>query len=662
MSDEKSTTTNTAESGSSVGIQAEQVHNSTVYQVLSEDPPERRYQVGVRYLENGVPVRARELITEAIAKGHDTAEVRFHWVLAMLSKRSYRDLASGERSDLQRLPDHLGEYADDEWKHALEVVAELLEHLGHPDGDPNDALDKIKALKSRQRDKIVRHCGLVLTGGMKDGLWAETSRAARQQQHDRGRSNRVWAYFQPNPIPARVRQPDEDATTLSDYLLTVISGTLSMLAVGYLGWILLQAPTPSSVIVYLVALVAGSVAAKAGFEWRYRTQRRNAKDHERFYRVHDRKALERGFAKRVDEQFQHYSNKYAPREVDRGEWLTETRDARAALRDELVEIYRESRIDVGRATWLIRFMVREVRRCWREGRLFEYRTVYQTRPATKVSCLLAFATAALAAAAVVETAIRLDPLPAWAAIILAVVSGRVAMIRWMHIVSERWRLIEEARECARVLKSREAEHRRWKEKLEATCPDESEMETWLEADKAILVNEAMQHYGLAWRDVIAHAIVQTPAKSCKRARVKSGHWRYSKYDLHLFLITSDGVRELARQLDFEHASFHGHQRGNFRFDAVSSLHVIKSGAYDYTLELTLTNGPSRIIEVTEPKRDLEQPAEEEPGLSKISLDSTGFAHALHVLEGIAAEGKAWIERDARAKDATYIAPGVDSLL
>lgn len=662
MSEKESTTTNTAESGSSVGIQAEQVHNSTVYQVLPEDPPERRYQVGVRYLENGVPVRARELIIEAIAKEHDSAEVRFHWVLAMLSKRSYRDLAPDERSELQRLPEHLGKYADDEWKHALEAVSELLDHLGRPDGDPSNALDKLKALRSRQRDQILRHCSLVLSGGMKDVLWAETSRLARQQQHDGDRINRVWAYFQPNPIPARVRQPDRDATTPSDYLLAVISGALSMLSVGYLGWILLQGPTPLAVIVYLVALVAGSVAAKAGSEWRYRAQRGNARDDERIARVHDRKALERGFAKRVDEQFQHYSNKYAPNEVDRGVWLAESRDARAALRDELVEIYRESRIDVGRVTWLIRFMVREVRRDWREGSLLEYRTVYQTRPATKVSCLLAVATAALAAAAVGAAAIRLDPLPAWAAVILAVVSGRVAMIRWMHIMSERWRLAEETRECARVLKARDAEHRRWKEKLEATCPDESEMETWLEADKAILVDEAMQHYGLAWRDVIARAIVQTPAKSCKRARVKHGHWRYSKYDLHLFLITSDGVRELARQLDFEHVSFHGHQRGNFRFDAVSSLHVIKSGAYDYTLELTLTNGPSRIIEVTEPKRDLEQPAEEEPGLAKISLDSTGFAHALHVLEGIAAEGKAWIDRDARAKDATYIARGVDSLL
>ena len=98
--DDTSTTTNTAESGSTVGIQGEWVQNSNVYMVSPEDPPERKYEVGVNYLNNGVPTGAREWITDAIVHGYDNAEVRFHWALAMLSKRSYRELSFDERAQL----------------------------------------------------------------------------------------------------------------------------------------------------------------------------------------------------------------------------------------------------------------------------------------------------------------------------------------------------------------------------------------------------------------------------------------------------------------------------------------------------------------------------------------------------------------------------------
>ncbi|MCC5698333.1 hypothetical protein LH612_34890, partial [Klebsiella pneumoniae] len=84
----------------------------------------------------------------------------------------------------------------------------------------------------------------------------------------------------------------------------------------------------------------------------------------------------------------------------------------------------------------------------------------------------------------------------------------------------------------------------------------------------------------------------------------------------------------------------------FRFDAVSSLRVLKSG-YNYTLELTLSNGPTRTIEITEPEGSVGKTGWNEPELAKISLDSTGFGHALHVLEGIAAEGRVWIQQTAK---------------
>lgn len=121
-----------------------------------------------------------------------------------------------------------------------------------------------------------------------------------------------------------------------------------------------------------------------------------------------------------------------------------------------------------------------------------------------------------------------------------------------------------------------------------------------------------------------------------------GPWRYSKYDLRLFLITQDGVREVGTELDFRRGSRNGEERTNFRFDAVSSVQVTVNGESSYSLELTLMNGPTRSIRVIDASPDS---AENPTALSELNLDAAGFTHTLHILEGIAAEGKNWISRD-----------------
>ncbi|WP_190816728.1 hypothetical protein [Saccharopolyspora pogona] len=423
---------------------------------------------------------------------------------------------------------------------------------------------------------------------MKDSFWAETRSHAEQQQHAGNRSDRVWAYFEPAPIEAQVRQPDPNSATPGDWLRAVLAAALLAGALGVLGWILLQRLTPVPVIAWLTMVGSGGSAARAGFEWRYRTHRLRAKESEHVGHVEDREAPEKGFANRVDHAFQHYAHKYVPRGVDRSVWLAETRGIRTTLRDEVVELYGESRIPIGRVTWLIRFLIRDVRRRWSQNLLFAYRQQYRTSPSTQAWCLSGIAVGVLAAGVVVEAAVRTDPLPALAGVLLAVVGGRAAALRWWHLLSRQRRFTEETRECAREKEAREAEYQRWKAKLAATRPTEEEIETWLRCDRALLVDEALRHYRLAWRDITAYTIVQTPAENYKRARVNRGPWRYSKYEVRLFLITTEGVRELARQLNVEHGTFHGHERGHFRFDAVSSLRVLESG-YDHTLELTLSN-------------------------------------------------------------------------
>lgn len=643
MTEPDSTTTNTAEPGSTVGIQAEQVHNSTVYQLLPDASPRQKYQVGVRFLEHGVPSRARELINEAIAHGHEDGEVRFHWMLAMLSKRSHRDLTFEEREQLRNTPNVLDRYADDEWKHALQVICGLLGSLLGSGSDPGLALKELYALRPRQRDQIVHHLDLVLTGGLKDNLWADIRQAAEHDQLSKDRLGRVWAYFQPDPIGPRVREPAKPSTTPGDQFWAVTWSGLFVIAVGYLGWAVVVHATPLPILAYLLALSSGYVGARNGLEWRYRVERLNVKDRDYFDLRRVNQAPEGGFASQVDHSFTHYFALYVPDGVDREVWLARTAGIRRTLRNEIVELYREQRIGVDRVNWLIRHMVSDVKKRWNEGSLLEHREHYRIDPATKVRCLLALTTLVLAAVSVIVAAIQTHPFLATIATLVALASGRVATLRCVHILNEQRRYAEDLLEYKQIWEKRRTAYQRWKERLDSTCPSEDEMENWLNCDRTLLLDDALRRYRLAWRDIIASGFLWTPAKSYKRARVRGGPWRYSKYDIRLFLITQDGVREISTELNFEQAEFNGQERNNFRFDAVSSVHVTQTGDFGYTLGLTLTNGPTRNIRVTDPEGYQPDFSESPDAFSKINLDVAGFTHTLHILEGIAAEGKGWID-------------------
>jgi hypothetical protein len=122
-------------------------------------------------------------------------------------------------------------------------------------------------------------------------------------------------------------------------------------------------------------------------------------------------------------------------------------------------------------------------------------------------------------------------------------------------------------------------------------------------------------------------------------------WRYSRYDMRLFLITQDGVREYRVDFDFEHVAITRNERNNFRFDAVSSVGVITTNELSYTLKLTLSNGPASTILVTDAATSQPDVDENPERFSEINLDAAGFKPTLHILEGIAAEGRVWIQRD-----------------
>ncbi|SJZ42790.1 hypothetical protein SAMN02745673_00420 [Marinactinospora thermotolerans DSM 45154] len=637
-------TNNTAESNSYVGIQAEQVHDSTVYMVLPDSPPNCKYQVGLRYLENGIPIRSRELIAEAIAHGYDGGEVRFHWVLAVLSKRSHRDLTPEEREGLNQISAELHKYPNDEWKRALEVIFKLLGCLDGAEADVNGTIRELRSLTAQQRDKIARHLDLVLTGKVKESLWVETRQAAQAARDSNNRIGRVWAYFEPLPAYPRVREPAGYSITLGDYTQAVFWSALLTCAVGCLGWLVLEHARLSLIVVYLLALAAGCVGARNGFQWHYKIERMRAKERDYIAPSRSVPAPEKGFANQVDHSFNYYFNKYAPEGVDLNEWLADTAGIRKTLRDEIVEIYRESRIGARKVDWLIRYMVRDVRSRWRNGTLLEHRERYKVETSTKAWCILSCVVLVVAAGNVIVGAFQESAVTAVIAGLAIVLSGRFAVPLWIGIAGERRRIEEDYQEYHQIKKERKAEYERWRKKLDDTRPREDEMESWLNSDKMLILDGALRHYRLTWNDIIAHAFLQTPKRPYKRARAGVGPWRYSKYEIRVFLITREGVREVVADLDFERIEVSSRERDNFRFDAVSSVHVEEGRAAGYVLNLTLMNGPVKRISVTEPETGGLEPSEDSDELFKVNLDASGFAHTLRILEGIAAEGEKWFVR------------------
>ncbi|MEC3978052.1 hypothetical protein [Amycolatopsis sp. H20-H5] len=644
MSQPHPSTHATVGEGAIVGIVGEEVHDVVVYQVLPGASPQQKYTVGVHYLADGIPNRARELIEDARSHGFNHGKVQFHWVLAMLAKRSYRDLTTDERHQLAEFPALCTALPHDAWTPAVTALCRLLECLATHDADPRPAITALAALDTEQRAQILRHLDLVLTGGLRDSFWAGTRRAAEATQMSNDRAKRVWAYFHPRPARPRVRRPAPSTVAGRDRVRAVLGSIACGLAVLYLGQTIVLDAQVLPILAYVIAVGAAVGVVRTGHEWRYRSARIAAND--RLYRLRPGRGttLDDGFARRVDHAFAHYAAGYAPRD-DSQACLAAISGYQAALRNEIVENYRESLIPVGRIRWLIRYETSTLIRQWKRDELFSYRTRYRVEPTTKLRCVVAIIVLLAAAAYIIAHATTISVVPNTAAAVVAAAGAIAAGAGWSRIVSERRRVTEEQRDCDEVLASREDAYTRWKDKLDSTRPDETEMERWLSADKTLFVARAMKHYKLAWRDILTHAYLQTPAANCKRARGNHAPWRYSRYDLRLFLITRDGVRELSTELDFEKAAFCGEVRNNFRFDAVSSVHVTTSSDLNYRLELVLMNGGPQNIDITDHETSETATDESALSLAKMSLEAAGFTNTLHILEGIAAEGKNWIQRD-----------------
>ncbi|MFJ7292009.1 hypothetical protein [Streptomyces collinus] len=647
MSRNDGATYSSAAYNSTIGIQAETVHDSNIYIVHPDASPQERYRVGLQLLKDGVPSRAREMITDAIARGHDSAEVRFHWVLAMLSARTHHDLSTEEVQRLRYTAKLVRTYPEDEWKEALRVTFDLLAVLSTAGSETGPVLKQLQDLPRRQHDAILRHLDLMLTGGLKDDLWAETLERAHAERLGNDRDRRVWAYFAPSPIGARALPPRPSTAAAAKAALPA-RAALFVVSSALL-WVLSLIADPARAIVeLLVALGAGLTAARFGVRWWGRRPKPGRAAGSRVPHPRDPASAEDGFTKRVRHSFDHYFSVRRPHGFTSDAWLAHTAQIRSGLAAEIADLYRESRIGVERVNWLIRYLAENTRDRYNNGTLSDQHSQDQTPGRTKALTIAALAVLGAAVLSAFGTAASggAQPQALWAflAVLGVAWSGHATAYRWLEVRREEHRLDREAQEYTETLAERQIAYQRWQSFLDATRPTELEMETWLACDKSTFIDEALRHHRLTWRDLITHTILIAPGPSYKRGRVRGGPWRYSHYVFRLFLFTQDGIREISAEFNFSDATRRNEQRSNYRFDSLTSVQVTETADIGYDLELVLTNGPARKIRVKDADAHQLAPTEDSQEIAEINLSAAGSTHTFRLLEGIAADGKSWLER------------------
>ena len=643
MTDPTDTSANVA-TDSNIGVQAQTVHGDvTVYQLASDPSPKEKYEVGVCYLDGGMPTRARQLISEAVMLGYVTGEARFHRLLALLSGRTLQQLSPEDLSELRAARVQSPNQAYGPWNDGLRVINHLLDAVKDPDANIDVILKEFDALGQGQRARILRHLEPFLQGPLKNQLWSRAIKRVEVERMAHQRQDRVWRFFQPQPARPRVRQPSPVTITTVTWLCAGAGTGIFVAAAGYLGMLIVWGGIRAfPILAYLLSIFSGSACLWYGMEWRYRVERRRAQD--KVYLMPRQRithAPPGGFASVVDRLFNQYFNRYVPRNTTRQSWMEGTAGIRQSLRNKTVEAYRETRVDAQTIAWYIRHQVVVVRQQWEAGTFLAYRDQLRTPMSTRAAFILGLAILTPSSACAIGGALLASPLRGAAATILVTANGWMAVSAWLRVIVERRRFAAESEETARRVESSHAAYERWLRKL-ARKPDDSEMAGWLDCDCKYLLAQAMRHYQLAPSDVIAHAFIAAPGASRKKARVAKGPWRFSAYRLLVFMLTVEGVRQVRVDLDFENGVFHDQERANFRFDAIAAVRVAETDDDRRNLELALVNGNVVSVQLTEPDIAQSQFGEDPHAVTEATMDASGLTNTLHILEGIAAEGRAWL--------------------
>jgi len=647
---EPETATKNVAVDSHVDVQAGVVHGGIHYMTSPDASPEQKFRTGVRLLEADVPGRAWQLLHEAVTADYVTNEVYFYWLLALVSGKTRNELSNEQTAMLRNREKLIRPTGDGEWAEGVKAINRLLDFAQKPERDLHLLLDEFDKLDGARRAMILKHLEMFLDGPLQDQMWDRALTRAELEQTADDRVHRVWKFFHPDPAGPRRGEPSPAEIPTITRIQALAGTAVFIAATVHIGYLLAQADRVSLLFVHLISVPIGYFGARNGMEWRFRTVRRRAKDTEyRTAQYRKTNARPDGFARRVSNRFDHYFARYVPDGVERNAWLEETAGIRRRMRDEIVNLYREERTGAEKIHWLIRHRASDLRDRQQQGTLWSYRSELETPLATRARAVLGLAALACGGSWAIGEAALTGPLTATRSTALMLTGGWIAARAWLRITLEERRGSADEYECEQTWKGDKAAYDRWKEKL-ADRPADREMAAWLDCDRKVLLNEVLQHYRLTMSSVIAHAFIEARAGSAPRARVQGGPWRYLRYELLVFLLTADGVRQLSVKLDFTRGTLHDRHRTNYRYEAVAAVRVRQADDDERTFELGLVNGQEIKVQVMEADMEDLQEGENPGDVSKVTLDAAGLHHTLHVLEGIAAEGQKWVTReDERAR-------------
>jgi hypothetical protein len=613
-----------------------------------ERSAEEVYQEGSHYLSRGDAEKARECIGTAMARGYETNEVLFHWLLAMLSGRTLREFSPQEHHQLRRMRPRYTTVTGDRWAPGIRVLSQLLD-LAIPELAATDRFasqadlpalqEELSNLDRDQQDLIRPHLELFLSGPALDALWREEVQRATEQRRKGRRPHRVWMYYQ--PVPRRVALPDPlgSQVTSADRRRMYASGMLFAIVFSFFGAELLLHSVVGGLLAFMVALIGGLAAADADLRrhcanFRHRLERAGSPISAP---ICDDKEL----AARVKKLFDRYIDKYEPDTLNRENFKSYFAGHLIAEHSEIISMCRQANATADEVRWLIRHRSCQLLQLWRKapGR---YRQL--TEPPRPI-IVIARGTGLALTLCIIYTVFELReyPLTDAAGMVAVLLSALLAWRCWRLVPLEEDRFRAESERRDRRQEDIDEAYTQWSQRL-VDRPSDEEMGAWLAADRVALLSTALSHFDLPRSRLIVHAFLEERAPWARTGHSEDGQMYAEKYQILVFLLVDEGLRMVRARLDFSTGSFAIRERRDFRYDSIVAVRVTPKGESREEFELQLTSGePITLVVGTSPITE-RPPENTDSADNEAPLNAASTASTMHLLEGIAAEGRNWLNK------------------
>jgi len=659
---------NEAGGSARVGFQAQYAHVDQLT-VGADASPETRYETGVRNLEHGNPQRARELIWDALTQGYVNSEVLFHWLVAMLDGRTVPQFSRTETDQLRDSRTWFTETEGGAWADGVRLLYELLDsilRLGGPATAVSVLRKQADDLGPRQRAMVSR-LELFLKGPRRDEMWRDELERARSLQRADGRLDRAWKFFHPDPFKVTIPPaPPAGAASEADRWWMRISGAAAVLVAGCVALLMIGHGVVLGLLGllgYVIALVGGLAVAKADLERRF--QAKSARRQSDPFRISGWPAVlpDDPLGKQVDGLFGQYFWRREPDPVKYQNWWNATAAAREFYKSEIVGICRAERISVDQVAWLIRYETGQMHPSPDGGFQPPSPPVSPLRHETVVIRRAGLVALAVGLVLAVVTA------PTYFPGLAAVLGTAIwAWWCWLRVRLDSRDSPADWQEVQRRQAGIDAAYEQWKDRLKDR-PTDAEMAEWLRHDRTVLLGQALDYFDLPRSRLAAYGFLEKPAPGARRTQIDGGLPRFQRYQVWMFLLAEDGVRQVRFHLDFLTGTPGQREQISYGYDHITAAHVMResNGGQKFTLRLTA----GQPIEIRLRKADLAPGPGAGPGQTTAVdaetddakdegtvTDAASVANTLHVLEGVAAEGRRWLrEHDWAAAWSQSKSPG-----